>query len=48
MRDTAHSAKPVVVVQRTFGTDVGYNGFDLMLQEGILTARLYRVWPGSE
>jgi hypothetical protein len=47
LRDTAHCAKPVVVVQRTFGTDVGYNGFDLMLQDGILTARLYRVWPGN-
>jgi hypothetical protein len=47
MRDTARSAKPVVVLQRTFGTDVGYNGFDLMLEDGILTARLYRVWPGN-
>ncbi len=47
MRDTARTAKPVVVLQRTFGTDVGYNGFDLMLQDGFLTARLYRVWPGN-
>jgi hypothetical protein len=47
LRDTARSAKPVVVAQRTFGTDVGYNGFDLMLENGTLTARLYRVWPGN-
>ena len=47
MRDRARSAQPVVVLQRTFGTDVGYNGFDLMLQDGILTARLYRIWPGN-
>ena len=47
MRDSARNAKPVVVLQRTFGTDVGYNGFDLMLEDGILTARLYRVWPGN-
>ena len=36
MRDNARSPQPVVVLQRTFGTDVGYNGFDLMLQDGIL------------
>jgi hypothetical protein len=47
MRDIARSAKPVVVLQRTFGTDVGYNGFDIMLEDGILSARMYRVWPGN-
>jgi hypothetical protein len=47
MRDQARNPKPVVVLQRTFGTDVGYNGFDLMLQDGILSARIYRVWPGN-
>ncbi len=47
MCDRARSAQPVVVLQRTFGTDVGYNGFDLMLQSGILSARLYRIWPGN-
>ena len=47
IRDTAASPQPVVVLQHTFGTDVGYNGFDLMLQNGILEARFYRVWPGN-
>ncbi len=47
MRDEAHNTQPVVIVQRTFGTDVGYNGFDLMLENGVLSARLYRVWPGN-
>jgi hypothetical protein len=47
IRDRARNAKPVVVLQRTFGTDVGYNGFDLMLEDGILSARMYRVWPGN-
>jgi hypothetical protein len=46
-RDNARNALPVVVLQRTFGTDVGYNGFDVMLQDGILEARLYRIWPGN-
>ncbi|WP_428305125.1 DUF1553 domain-containing protein [Lacipirellula sp.] len=47
LRDVARNPLPVVVAQRTFGTDVGYNGFDLMLADGILEARLYRVWPGN-
>jgi hypothetical protein len=47
LRDVARNPLPVVVAQRTFGTDVGYNGFDLMLADGVLEARLYRVWPGN-
>ncbi|MBA4107314.1 MAG: hypothetical protein C0485_16335, partial [Pirellula sp.] len=47
LRDVAHNPLPIVVAQRTFGTDVGYNGFDLMLADGVLEARLYRVWPGN-
>jgi hypothetical protein len=47
LRDVARNPLPVVVAQRTFGTDVGYNGFDLMLTDGVIEARLYRVWPGN-
>jgi hypothetical protein len=47
LRDNARNPKPVVVLQRTSGTDVGYNGFDVMLQDGILDVRFYRVWPGN-
>ena len=47
LRDTARSPMPVVVVQQSRGTDVGYNGFDLMLADGSLQGRLYRVWPGN-
>jgi hypothetical protein len=47
LRDNAGNPLPVVVLQRTFGTDVGYNGFDLMLTGGTLEARFYRVWPGN-
>lgn len=36
-----------VVLHKTHGTDVGYNGFDLVLEDGHLVARLYRVWPGN-
>lgn len=47
LRDDAPSELPRVVAQRGWGTDVGYNGFDLMIQGGHLEARLYRVWPGN-
>ncbi|GAA5494462.1 hypothetical protein Rhal01_00623 [Rubritalea halochordaticola] len=47
LMDTKRDELPVVVMQRTFGTDVGYNGHDLMLQDGFLEARWYRVWPGN-
>lgn len=38
---------PVVVLHRTGGTDVGFCGFDLMLEDGRLTARIMRHWPGN-
>jgi hypothetical protein len=47
LRDAAHNRLPTVVMQQTRGTDVGYNGFDLMLADGVMEARLYRVWPGN-
>jgi hypothetical protein len=47
VRDAARNPLPVVIAQQCTGTDVGFNGFDLMLADGILEARLYRVWPGN-
>jgi hypothetical protein len=47
LRDSARNPQPVVLAHQTRGTDVGYNGFDLMLADGVLEARLYRVWPGN-
>jgi hypothetical protein len=47
IRDNAANAQPVVVLQHTFGTDVGYNGFDVMLHGGVLDVRFYRIWPGN-
>lgn len=37
----------VVLLHRTGGTDVGFCGFDLMLEDGRLTARVMRSWPGN-
>ncbi|MEQ1936419.1 MAG: DUF1549 domain-containing protein, partial [Fimbriimonadaceae bacterium] len=41
------SIGPVVLLHRTGGTDVGFCGFDLMLEDGFLTARVMRHWPGN-
>lgn len=47
LKDSVQDENGVVVLQKTFGTDVGYNGFDMMLENGFLIARLFRVWPGN-
>jgi mono/diheme cytochrome c family protein len=36
-----------VIVQRSGGTDVGYHGFDVMLDGGKPLARMFRQWPGN-
>jgi mono/diheme cytochrome c family protein len=38
---------PVILLHRTGGTDVGFCGFDLTLEDGFLTARVMRHWPGN-
>ncbi len=38
---------PIVLLHRTGGTDVGFCGFDLTLDSGYLTARVFRQWPGN-
>lgn len=43
----ARAKGPVVLLHRTGGTDVGFCGFDLMLEDGYLTARVMRHWPGN-
>jgi hypothetical protein len=37
----------VVLMHRTGGTDVGFCGFDVSLEDGYLTARVMRHWPGN-
>ncbi|MFO0045932.1 MAG: DUF1549 domain-containing protein, partial [Armatimonadota bacterium] len=40
-------SSPVVLLHRTGGTDVGFCGFDLILENGYITARVMRQWPGN-
>ena len=36
-----------VIAHHTRGTDAGYNGWDLTIENGCVESRLYRVWPGN-
>lgn len=47
IKDPQTSKGPVVLLHRTGGTDVGFCGFDLILEDGYLTARVMRHWPGN-
>ncbi|MGB7348030.1 MAG: DUF1553 domain-containing protein [Pirellulaceae bacterium] len=47
LRETKRSPERSVIAHHTRGTDCGYNGWDLTIQDGYLESRLYRVWPGN-
>ena len=47
IKDTLRQKNRSVVMQNTFGTDVGYNGMDIMIEDGFIEARIFRVWPGN-
>lgn len=47
IRDATKNPLPVVLLQRTYGSETGYNGFDLCIGDGLISARMYRVWPGN-
>ena len=47
IRDTVAKPSPVILIHRSFGTDVGYNGLELFLAGGRIEARVVRDWPGN-
>ncbi|WP_309715985.1 DUF1553 domain-containing protein [Armatimonas sp.] len=47
MRDGRILKDPVVVYTSSAGTDAGPYGYDLMIENGILQARMMRHWPGN-
>jgi hypothetical protein len=47
IRDTVANPAPVILIHRSFGTDVGYNGIELFLAGGRIEARVVRDWPGN-
>ncbi|QEF99384.1 Planctomycete cytochrome C [Stieleria maiorica] len=47
LRDTKRTPHRSVIVHHTRGTDCGYNGWDLTIENGHLESRMARVWPGN-
>ena len=47
IRDTVGNPASVILLHRSFGTDVGFNGLELLLAGGHLEARVVRDWPGN-
>ncbi len=45
--DPGRAAEPAVVFQACSGTDTGPHGYDLIVEQGYLTARMFRHWPGN-
>lgn len=47
MFDSGAAAEPAVILQACSGTDTGPHGYDLLLERGLLSARIFRHWPGN-
>ena len=47
LRDTLGSPASSIVLHRSSGTDVGYNGLELRLAGGRIEAMIVRDWPGN-
>ncbi|MBK1832837.1 DUF1553 domain-containing protein [Roseibacillus ishigakijimensis] len=46
-RESVRKEIRATLAHHTRGTDAGFNGWDLILDNGYLEHRLYRVWPGN-
>lgn len=47
LRETKRVSDRSLIAHHTRGTDCGYNGWDLTIENGHLESRMYRVWPGN-
>ncbi|MCS7470535.1 DUF1553 domain-containing protein [Stieleria sp. ICT_E10.1] len=47
LRETRRSPLRSLIAHHTRGTDCGYNGWDLTIEDGHLESRMARVWPGN-
>lgn len=47
LRETTRSPLRSIITHHTRGTDCGYNGWDLSIENGHLESRMARVWPGN-
>lgn len=46
-RETKRHSQRTVIAHNTRGTDCGYNGWDLTIEDGYLESKMARVWPGN-
>lgn len=47
IKDTQRAKRSVVVWHRAYGTEVGYHGIDLRIEDGFLSGRVFRAWPDN-
>lgn len=47
IKDTKRAKRSVVIWHRAFGTEVGYHGIDLRIEDGYLSGRVFRAWPDN-
>ncbi|MGC6427558.1 MAG: DUF1553 domain-containing protein [Akkermansiaceae bacterium] len=47
IKDTQRAQRSVVVWHRAYGTEVGYHGIDLRIEDGFLSGRVFRAWPDN-
>lgn len=47
MRETKRVSQRSLIAHHTRGTDCGYNGWDLTIENGHLESRMARDWPGN-
>ncbi|MEN8694425.1 MAG: DUF1553 domain-containing protein [Akkermansiaceae bacterium] len=47
VKDTQRAKRSVVVWHRAYGTEIGYHGIDLRIEDGFLSGRIFRAWPDN-
>lgn len=47
IKDTIRDEDSVVIWHRAFGTEIGYHGIDLRIENGFLSGRVFRAWPDN-
>jgi len=46
-KDTLQAKRSVVIAHRCHGTEIGYHGIDLRIEDGYLSGRIFRAWPDN-
>ncbi|TWT77606.1 Planctomycete cytochrome C [Posidoniimonas polymericola] len=46
-RETKRTPERAILAHYCRGTDAGFNGWDLTIEDGFVASRMYRDWPGN-